>query len=186
MVKRQSLMKIHVLLAAFILPAALMFFVTGALYTWGVKGSYDTDTYTITLQQPLQPNLNQLLPIAKQQLADKGLSEPTGNAGVKKLGTSFAFSWSGSNRDMSIAPTANPLKARVAIKDTSLYRHFVQLHKAKGGVAFKVYAAFFAVGLLVILLSGFVMAWQTPKLKKLTLISTVIGAMFFVLMACIA
>ncbi|CAA0099007.1 Uncharacterised protein [BD1-7 clade bacterium] len=186
MLKRQDLMKIHVLLAAFILPAALMFFITGALYTWGVKGGYDTETYTITLQQPLQPNLDQLLPMAQQQLADKGLSLPTGNAGVKKLGTSFAFSWSGSNRDMSISPTHDPLKARVTIKDTGFYRHFVQLHKAKGGVAFKVYAAFFAASLLLILLSGFVMAWQTPKLKKMTMLASVVGTAFFALMACIA
>ena len=35
---RSALMKAHALLAAFILPVAIMFFVTGALYTWGKKG----------------------------------------------------------------------------------------------------------------------------------------------------
>ena len=38
MVTRLQLMKVHTILAAFIFPVALMFMITGALYTWGIKG----------------------------------------------------------------------------------------------------------------------------------------------------
>jgi len=58
---RSTLMKIHALLAAFILPAAVMFFVTGALYTWGIKGDYDTTTHKINLEKPLQGELSELV-----------------------------------------------------------------------------------------------------------------------------
>ncbi|TXL19713.1 hypothetical protein BMR06_08750, partial [Methylococcaceae bacterium HT5] len=53
---RAFLVKSHMALAAFILPVALMFFITGALYTWGEKGSYDTETYKLQLRQPMQGN----------------------------------------------------------------------------------------------------------------------------------
>ena len=50
---RMTLIKIHLLLAAFMFPAALMFLVTGGLYTWGYKGSYVDESQTIVLTEPL-------------------------------------------------------------------------------------------------------------------------------------
>jgi hypothetical protein len=58
----------------------------------------------------------------------------------------------------------------------------VQLHKAKGGQLFKVYAAFLAVSLFTILLSGFLMAWQVPKLRRLAAICAATGAALFLVM----
>jgi hypothetical protein len=39
-------------LAAFILPVAMLFVITGALYTWGIKGDYETQTVVLPLKQP--------------------------------------------------------------------------------------------------------------------------------------
>ena len=50
---RLQLMKIHSLLAAFIFPVAIMFMVTGSLYTWGIKGSYFVETFDIPLEQAI-------------------------------------------------------------------------------------------------------------------------------------
>jgi len=68
------------------------------------------------------------------------------------------------------------------VKETSWHRQFVQLHKAKGGEPFKVYAVVFAIALLLLLVSGYTMAWQMPKLRKLTLISTLLGITVFIAM----
>lgn len=64
---RSTLMKVHALLAAFILPAAIMFFVTGALYTWGIKGNYDTSTHELHLKKPIQGELDELITLAKKE-----------------------------------------------------------------------------------------------------------------------
>jgi hypothetical protein len=69
--------------------------------------------------------------------------------------------------------------AKLTVKETSWYRNLVQLHKAKGGVVFKVYAAFFAFVLGMLLISGFMMAWQTPKLKQITLGAFAAGIISF-------
>jgi len=173
-------MKTHALLAAFILPVAIMFLVTGALYTWGVKGGYKTTTHELHLKTPIQGELTELITLAKNELKKQNIELPTGQAKIKRIGPAFKLEWTGSNMDIILEPTFQPLIAKLQIKNTSLHRQFVQLHKAKGGTSFKVYTAAFAIALLLLLVSGFIMAWQLQKLRKLTLISASLGiAVFF-------
>ena len=175
-------MKLHVLIAVFILPVAIMFFVTGAFYTWGINGEYETTVQKINLKIALHEDLNSLVNVVEKELNKQQVSLPTGKAKIKKIGQSFQLEWTGSSKDVVLEPTSDPLIAQLKIKNTGWHRHFVQLHKAKGGVAFKVYATILAVGLLFLLISGFIMAWQLPKLRKMTLISTMLGLIFFVTM----
>ncbi len=175
-------MKMHALLAAFILPVAIMFFVTGALYTWGVKGGYDTTTHELHLKKPIQGELTELVVLAKNELKRQNVEPPSGQAKIKKIGSSYKLEWTGSNIDVVVEPTLQPLIAKLQIKNTSWHRQFVQLHKAKGGTPFKVYAAAFAAALLLLLVSGFIMAWQMPKLRKLTIVSASLGMALFAVM----
>ncbi|MFN3235827.1 MAG: PepSY domain-containing protein [Pseudomonadales bacterium] len=178
---RLQLMKLHALLAAFVLPVALMFAVTGSLYTWGIKGSYTNDTYEVKLAAPLQADQSSLQSLAKAELAQLGLSEPEGQAKVKRAGDHFLLEWTGSSKDVILEPGSNPKVALLTIKHTTWYRNLVQLHKAKGGDVFKVYAAAFAVALGLLLVSGLVMALQTPKLKGATLATSALGVLSFLL-----
>ncbi len=182
MINRLILMKVHVLIAVFILPIAIMFFVTGAFYTWGIKGDYETTVQKLHLKIPLQEERSYLINVVETELNKQQVSLPTGKAKIKKIGQSFQLEWTGSSKDVVLEPTSDPLIAQLKIKNTGWHRHFVQLHKAKGGVAFKIYATILAVGLLFLLISGFIMAWQLPKLRKMTLISTMLGLIFFVTM----
>jgi len=179
---RSVLMKTHALLAVFILPVAVIFFVTGTLYTWGIKGGYDTSVHELHLKNPLQNELEKLVNLAEDELKKRNLSSPTGQAKIKIIGSSFKLEWSGSSMDVIIETTSQPLIAQLKIKHTSWYRQLVQLHKAKGGDPFKVYATILATALLLLLITGFIMAWQMPKLRKLTLVSTVLGIVVFVAM----
>lgn len=179
---RSTLMKVHALLAAFILPVAIMFFVTGALYTWGIKGDYDTTDYEINLTAPVKGELSELVALATNELNKHDIEAPSGQAKVKKIGSAFKLEWTGSKVDIIIEPTSEPLIANLQIKKTSLHRQFVQLHKAKGGEPFKVYAVVLAIALLLLLISGFIMAWQMPKLRTLTLTSASLGIAVFVVM----
>jgi hypothetical protein len=159
------------LLAAFVLPVAIMFLVTGGLYTWGQKGSYVTETVELPLAQPIAGDEALLTGLVTQLLSDRGLQPPSGGAKIKKAGTSFLFEWTGADIDIELEPTADPFVAKLKIKDTTWYRHLVQLHKAKGGILFKYLAAFFAVSLLVILISGTLMAMQLPKYRGQALLA---------------
>jgi uncharacterized iron-regulated membrane protein len=182
MIQRSTLVKIHLLLATFMLPIAMMFLLTGALYTWGIKGHYDTNTHEIALDAPLVSDLGSLMAVAQTELTRLGIEQPTGSPGIKTAGTSFRLEWTGSNRDVLLAPTEDPLVARLSIRDTQLHRVFVQLHKAKGGSGFKIYAALFALALFLILGSGFLMAWQAPRYRKPAIVSLALGTVVFVVM----
>ena len=177
---RLQLMKIHALLAAFILPIAVMFAITGALYTWGIKGSYTNEVHEIELTEPLSSDINILTTLAESKLSTLNISEPEGKPKLKTFGSHYRLEWTGSSKDLLLEPTNNDMVAKLTIKHTSWYRHLVQLHKAKGGAAFKVYAAIFAVALGILLVSGFIMAWQTPKLKSATIAVSLIGFISFV------
>lgn len=172
-------MMAHSLLAAFTLPAALMFMITGALYTWGEKGSYENEVHEIALAEPLSPELDALTAMASGKLEALGVSAPEGQPKVKQYGNHFLLEWTGSSKDVILEPTNDPSVAKLTVKDTTWYRTLVQLHKAKGGTIFKVYAAFFAVVLAFILLSGFIMAFQMPRLRGATIIATVLGIVTF-------
>lgn len=176
---RATLTKIHLLLAAFMLPVAFMFLLTGGLYTWEIKGSYVPETYTLELNEPLVPDAAVLMSVAARELDRLRLDHPSGKAGIKKVGTSFQLEWTGSARDVVLEPTADPLVARFIVKDTTWYRHFVQLHKAKGGQLFKVYAAVWAVALFGMLLSGFLLAWQVPRYRQLAVVCAGTGLLTF-------
>jgi hypothetical protein len=179
---RVLLIKIHMLLAAFVFPAAVMFIITGAFYTWGITGAYFSDVQLVSLQQPLTDDQQELTDIVARELQRLSVAAPSGQAKVKKAGTSFQLEWTGAERDVVLEPTADALQAKLTIKETSWYRNFVQLHKAKGGQLFKFYAALLAVSLLVILTSGFLMAWQIPKYRNLAAVYSTAGVVVFLLM----
>lgn len=177
---RALLMKIHMLLAAFMLPVAIMYPVTGALYTWGIKGNYETNKFQIALKQPLTKDKELLQAIVIHQLTQKDIALPSGKAKIKTAGNSFLFEWTGANRDVILEPGSKQLIAQLKIKDTSNYRRLVQLHKAKGGIGFKVYAAIFATALLALLITGFLMAIQMPKFRIPVLLSMSLGTVMFI------
>lgn len=179
---RTSLVKVHMLLASFMFPVACMFLITGGFYTWGIKGSYNSEVHTILLDKSLVQDQVYLESLVQRELERLAISVPSGGASIKKGGTSFKLEWTGSGRDVVLEPTSDELTAKLTIKETTWYRNLVQLHKAKGGQLFKIYAAGLAVSLFVILLSGFLMAWQVPKYRKQALIFSSAGLVIFLLM----
>lgn len=183
---RKVVLTLHLIIGSYFLPIGIMFAITGGLYTFGVKGDYVTQTGKILIQEAATPDLNALNAMADKYLADNGLKKPTGEASIKKAGTSWQFEWTGSNNDLVIEPTNNPLELKLSLKQTTKHRYFVQLHKAKGGTPFKVLAGFFAVSLVMLFLSGFFMANQIPKFKKIWLISAALGLITFAVAALVS
>jgi hypothetical protein len=81
-----------------------------------------------------------LLYVAVQTVDANCVEPPSGQAKIKRIGSSFKLEWTGSNIDVVVEPTLQPLIAKLQIKNTSWHRQFVQLHKAKGGALFKDFA----------------------------------------------
>jgi hypothetical protein len=56
----------------------------------------------------------------------------------------------------------------------------VQLHKAKGSEIAKGISVLWAVGLVVILLSGLLMAWNAPHYRRRAMVAGGLGTLTFV------
>ena len=178
---RNTLTKLHLALAAFMFPAVLMFLVTGALYTWGEKGDWIEEETTIALEQPLAGQDEAALKaLATAELAKRGIAAPSGKASLESEGNDVSFAWTGARSDIAIASTNDPLVAEASIKEASLHRWLVQLHKAKGSTVFKVYATLLAIALLLLVASGLVMGFQTKPFRRLTTIGSMVGLVAFV------
>lgn len=180
---RKQLIIVHTVLAAFFLPMGIMYAITGGLYGLGIKGDYNTQTTEIKLDAPLDGELSTMVRLAEAELDRAGVSPPSGGASVKTGGTSYYLEWTGANRDIQLHPTDDPLVATFKLKDTGAHRYFVQLHKAKGGTLFKWFAAVWMVGLVLLFLTGGVMAFVAKPYRKLAVVSASAGVAVFVVLA---
>jgi hypothetical protein len=165
---RRKLTILHLSLAAFFFPVALMFALTGGLYTIAIRGGYDQEVRQLSLAQPLTADLAALVALVQDEFAATGDELPSGGAGIKKAGNSFELEWTGVERDVILRPTADPLKAELVIKDTDNWRHFVQLHKAKGSDIAKGISVAWATALVLILVSGVIMGFTAPAFRGIT------------------
>lgn len=183
---RKQLIVLHTVLAAFFLPMGIMYAITGGLYGLGLKGGYDTVTTELQLQAPLDGELSSLAKLAEDELKKQGINPPTGSASVKTGGTSYFFEWTGAVRDVQLHPTDDPLVAEFKVKDTDIQRYFVQLHKAKAGTVFKWFAAVWMVGLVLLFLTGGVMAFAAKPYRKMATVAAAAGVVVFVGLALLS
>jgi hypothetical protein len=177
--KRTQLINLHLILAAVLLPAIAMFAITGGFYTWGVTGGYESQTYKLPITQPLKGDLASLITFTQQELDKQQQAYPSGAAKLKSTNHTHVLEWTGSKLDISLSTDKGSQLANLKVKQTSLYRNLVQLHKAKGGNVFKIYAAFMALGLLVILVSGVLMGLGMPKYRSTTFLALGAGVLLW-------
>lgn len=179
---RTFLTKLHLVLAAFMFPAIVMFLVTGALYTWGEKGDWSESSYEVALSEPFAgQSQGDLTSIAVQVLLENDIAIPSGKENLSGEGAEQSLGWTGARSEVSVKGTDDPLVAEVAVKEASFHRWLVQLHKAKGSTAFKAYATMLAAVLFLLVASGLILGLQVKALRRLTLVSSVAGFGAFVI-----
>ncbi len=186
---RQSInlfITIHLIASCFFLPGALLFLVTGACYTMDIKGSYQTIRHTLPLDASLQPDLDACRAMTAAFLEAEGVAPPNGGDRIRRFGTSFAYEWHGSNRDVLLSPTEDPAQARIEIKNTTFFRRMVQLHKAKGGALFKWYAVAFAIAMMITLVTGVIVAWLRRSLRIQALVASGLGVLMFLVLVLLS
>jgi len=177
---RAVLTKLHLIAAAFMFPAVLMFLVTGGLYTWGNKGEWVETTHLVPLTQPFETQDEAgLKAMAQTALAVDGVALPSGSASLTGHGAQQSMSWVGARSEVAVSLAEDPAMAQVVVKEATLHRWLVQLHKAKGSVWFKVYASALAIVLFMLVASGLIMGLQIRSLRRITVISGLSGAVAF-------
>ncbi|MGF1572071.1 MAG: hypothetical protein ACFCU1_03290 [Sumerlaeia bacterium] len=181
---RKKLIAFHVLLASFFAPIALMFLLTGALYTVQLKGTYKISTREVVVEQPVADELSAFVALVEKELGST--PAPSGSVSLKGSGSSAELNWGGANREVLLTATSNPLVYEMTVRDTTIHRRMVNLHKAKGSTFSKGISILWSVGLFGMFASGFAMAWSVEKYRKLAAIATVSGLLTFLIYVYIA
>ncbi len=177
---RIFLTKVHLVIAAFMFPAIAMFLMTGGLYTWGNTGkTVDTD-YVLQLDAPIAKDEDVLRALASRELVRLELGAPSGGERIRTVGDSWTYEWTGAQRDVAISPGATPNEVKLTVKEASLHRIFVQLHKAKGSTLFKAYATVLAISLFLLVATGLAVGLMAPAFRSLTIWTCGIGFAAFV------
>jgi len=182
MFKRQFLVKLHLVMAGMTLALAMMFFITGALYTWNYKPSSYSQEYRFDLKEPMQKDYKQLKSTARAELKRLGISEPLGKAKLKrdKKHHSYKLYWKGKNHSVTLRPSSKgALHAVLTVKTPSWYNRFMRLHKGSGGDLFDIFAITGSIVLLFILITGVIIGLQVPVFRRLTLFSLGGGFLLF-------
>jgi len=179
---RSTIINVHLATAAFFLPFAIMFLVTGALYTVGIKGSNKDRKERVPISTPLTSNeLAPMVAAATEALDKLGVAKPSGAASVRKSpGGGQELFWGGVARDVTLRQTEKNTEVDLVISDATAYRKLVQLHKGKGSNFAKAISIIWAVGLAVIFLSGLSMVFASPKFRRIAYISGVLGTVVFI------
>jgi hypothetical protein len=159
---------------------ATLYFISGALYSSGIKGHIDKQVYNLVLASPFTPNLAQLSVLARTTLDQRDLSPPTGDSVLKEKKGSYEYRWGDLKRLVVIQPTKNPLQVELIYRQRSPLTQVMRVHRAEAGLRVRVLSISMAVALLMILASGVFLAVGIPKLRRTALLA--LGAGFLVLL----
>ena len=168
-IQRMSVIRIHTLLACLFMPLAVLYFVSGALYSLHIKGSVEKQVLTITLDRPFAPDLAQLSTSVEAALQQRDLALPTGSPSITEKKNSYVLRWGDLKRAVEVKPTANPLEAELSYRERSVLTQLMRIHKAEAGLLMKIFSLSMVFSLILILGSGVFLAVSMPKLRNMAL-----------------
>ena len=174
-IQRMSIIKLHAILACFFMPMALLYFLSGALYSFDIKGNVDKQVYTVTLNRPFAPDLAQLSESVKKALDQHKLSLPTGNPSISKKKGSYEYHWGDLKRLVVVHPTADPLKVELVYRQRSPLTQLMRVHRAEAGSVIRIFSLSMVVSLMFSLGSGVFLAVGMPKLRQTALLALAAG-----------
>lgn len=170
------------LLAALVLPILLMYFISGILYTFDVKGHIKKQKIDIILVQPVRLHLDDLAAITEKSLIEHHLPIPDGDMSLKKKKSSYLFRWGDLKYVVSVKTTKNPNILKMTVRERNFLTQVMRIHRADAGLAFKVIPLILLTGMLFVLLSGIYMALTIPKFRNPVLYTMGLSTALFLVM----
>jgi hypothetical protein len=178
---RSLWVKVHLYVAAFFLPMLLAMATSGGLYLLGVKGSVDSMPVSLSVTETLSVDSDSL---------DSDVHELLNANGI---GHDFEYIKVSGNKLITRPTSANYYELTIAENEVQttlnrpdLIKSLVELHKGHGPLLFKDLQKLMALGLLIVLLSGFWLGASSAGLRVPTLLTTLAGLLVFLGLGFIA
>ncbi len=166
-------------LAGFLLPVAILYFVSGALYTLDIKGHIKKKVITLRLEQPFTPNLERLKQITEKALLERNLPLPNDEPLLRKRRGAYELRWDDMAHVVILTPGRDAFTANLTLKERSTLTQIMRIHRAEAGIVFKALAIIMAVGLIMLFATGIYMALVIHRLRRPLLIAIVGGIVTF-------
>ena len=174
-IQRMLVIKIHAFLACFFIPMATVYFISGALYSFDIKGHIAKQVFKLPLDSPFAPDLAQLSALARTELDQRDLVQPGGEQAIKEKKGSYEYRWGDLRYLVVINPTDNPLEVELTYRERSPLAQVMRVHRAEAGTLIKIFSLSMAISLLMILASGVFLAVGIPKLRRNALFALAAG-----------
>ncbi|MFT5209403.1 MAG: hypothetical protein ACI9CE_001125 [Flavobacterium sp.] len=174
---RSLWVKVHLYVAAFFLPMLLAMASSGGLYLLGIKGSVDSTPVSLSVTTVFSADSRTLENDVRELLKANGIEHDFEY--IKISGGSFITR--PTSTDYYALKVQNG-EIQATLNRPDIIKSLVELHKGHGPVLFKDLQKFMALGLLIILLSGFWLGASSPGLRIPTLITTAAGFLFFLVL----
>lgn len=175
---RKLAAQIHLYIAMFLAPIMLMIAVSGGLYLFGIKGDVTKTNIPVASNvkldfsgQNLEQQVKDLLSQANQDDNFEYLKQGGGTIYTRPTSkTSFQIS---TKNDVIILTKIEP----------NAVKSIVELHKGHGPLAFKTLQKITAIGLVVLLISGIIMALYNRRSRNTAALTFAAGGFFALLLA---
>ena len=175
---RKLFITIHMYLAAFFAPAVLLVAISGGLYLTGVKGEVEQVTIYSSSDTTIDSESASLHTDVAALLANAGVESYSYEYVKVKGSTLYTRPTSSDHYIIKL----NGGGVEVIHARPSLQSRMIELHKGHGPSAFKTFQKVFAIGLIVIILSGLWLGISAARLRRSTLLTATAGAVVFALL----
>ncbi len=149
---KKNFRKIHLYMALFTIPVGIMIGLTGALYVLGADQDTGAETKTYTVNQIIPKG--EEISFLEKWTKENNVKMPKANVSLDKAKV---------NRTVGSAGYLITLKEKDGITeivtlDRSFLGKMIMLHKAKGGLLFKIMMVLYGIVLITFYISGLIIA----------------------------
>lgn len=172
---RKLLVTIHMYLSAFFSPAVLLVAISGGLYLLGIKGEVEEEVIYRGNDVTIDSSSDSLKADVDALLYNAGVSSYSFDYVKVKGETLYTRPTSSEHYIIKLYPD----DLEVIHARPSLQSRLIELHKGHGPTAFKTFQKAFAIGLVLIILSGLWLGISAARLRKSTTLALIAGALIF-------
>lgn len=178
----------HVILGGFLLPMALVFFITGGLYAANIKANSKLSEWSYSLLGAYSMDSASLSQSVTEQLQSKDIYLPTGFKKNETIDNKKwrRITWKKESFRVNISiKNSEASNVNISVKQPGLLKAFLNLHKTKHSFFYTIYVVIASFGLIASAITGFVILLRDARYRFMGIVSVLLGTVLFAVLISI-
>lgn len=170
---RLGWMKIHGYMSVFFLPLAVIYTITGILYMFALHGG-DIETRIPVPESTAWPATpEQAQAIMTEHIVGQDIAAPD-RLPRERFGS---YLWGGFHTSVSLERDRASGAAALVLRENDLWKKLILVHKGIAGPVFMWLGVALGVSFMVSLISGTILIYKSPMLKKTANVLLILGSL---------